>query len=389
MDKYQAQYYYSIISDMDSVYELSKDDYEFFQQHSLHFFINSLVNLTIPFSEEERTKKIIIGEMSYQQRLYELSIIANAFNTNNIDFRVLKGIGIALTYPYPATRLMSDFDILVRLEDHLAATEILKTLGYRCDYYDTIKVDLPFFKERAMNLELHSSLFSEKENKILSSLSEEIWTESESVFLFDIPIKLPIPYVHLKYQIFHMIKHFKSRGSGLRFLLDLRYFTRYHNLSLINLIPYFNESGFEVFYHSLLEVMNNYMDYNFDEDFYRKDDSVELNEWMAEYILENGTYGNRDPESSMDFRFYKYKKIAKKSIWETIRVILFPNKNELDTHFSYAKKNSLLVPIAWIHRMCYALFSNKYTLKEKGFIFTKNKSEINKRIELMKRLDLL
>lgn len=72
------------------------------------------------------------GTLLHLRRISELRKIAAAFQSDGIEFLLVKGIALAnMVYPRPSTRFMADMDLLVRPDNESRAFQLAQQIGYK------------------------------------------------------------------------------------------------------------------------------------------------------------------------------------------------------------------------------------------------------------------
>lgn len=150
-----------------------------------------------------------------------MSEVFEKFNSEGIEYLLIKGWTISdVLYP-PLTRFSDDIDILVRKTDYERAKAIL----YKCGFGDYQSRDgfrfTPLFKEEIMRhnehpveIDLHRELFSR--GRFDYNL-DDIFIRSVKFKFNGVPIKKMCPEDEMWYLVLHISSHF-YRPKGINFL---------------------------------------------------------------------------------------------------------------------------------------------------------------------------
>jgi hypothetical protein len=368
--------YYNILANDQMDIELSEEDQNFFATHNLFLYYSSHAqdNQTEPEKISMHKKYILTHKLLYRKRITELTAICNALDDANIQHIVIKGISLAETYPEPFTRIMGDHDILVRYDDFFRAQVVLSDLGYSNPHHKSSYKDVTLFKKDCLNIELHHSLFNKNTDSFANLFENNIWQNREVFEIGKNQITVPTPEIHFQYMLLHTMKHFDAMGAGLRHFLDLKYFSVYHHIDLLEQYSFFNKIGYGKFYRYCISLCVHYLNTPFDND---QDFLVDKNDSIlhtfSDYVAENGVFGRSGEAHRIDLRFERYKnQSAKNTSLSIFRRAIFPSRLEIESAFDYAKKNPGLLPIAWIHRLIKKITNKEFRTKEKLFLFTRN-----------------
>lgn len=265
---------------------------------------------------------------------------------------VVKGILCRNLYPKPDLRISADEDLLIPKQDFTKFKDALNALGFTqkdesCESYQTA-----FVRADGFYVELHTTLFDttdyfSKWNEFFKQpSSENIWEDTDGLKLLTLS-----PTDHLLYLILHALKHFIHSGVGIRQVCDILLFIRKHKTSIDfdYVFAKCEEAGALRFAAGLLAVCKNHLCSNtLSFDIPMPDINVDETA-LLEDILHAGVYGGstgaRRHSGSLTFAAAKNGKKQR-----LIRRV-FPKAQSLDRRYSYAKRNTALLPLAWGHRL--------------------------------------
>lgn len=371
----------------DNGFQVTLEDFDIFKEQNLETFILSK-DYSFSITEVERSNRLIKGQINFEILKYEAVSIAQKFDSGGIDYRFLKGLCVSLTYPMPYTRGMSDFDIIVKPEMIDKATRYLIDCGYTQDYDDPFSNEVSFNKVGAPNVDLHRDLFELCDQDFYADyeeIYELLWKEPSYIALNDYNIKVPSPLVHLKFLMLHFFKHFKGNGCGARFLLDVLFFSEFHLIDFNEIKSYFSKGMMNKFADLIKKMLFYYFDFGIIENMILSENDIENVQKAGDYLLYDGIYGKSSRDSEQTNRFILYKRAYHKSFFSLMQTSLFPNKESLDYRFVYAKKYTILLPIAWFHRFLGFIFG-KRSIEKKMFFINKNDEVLVNKESFLKQL---
>lgn len=341
-------------------------------------------------------KKVFTSSLGQASHIKNVASILEEFNKADIPVIVLKGLVVRYLYPIPDLRTMCDADVLVHKDDLEKVSQLMISLGYaKTKEEEDHGAHLVFHNGRTI-FEVHwtlinDSFFSGDKTKFESNLWENA-IEVEVGGVKTLSLSLEDLAVHL---CTHMAVHLAYSGFGIRQPLDL--------------VLLVEKKGEEIDWNSFLNKIKICEIYKFTiaifimcnklfnmeiPDIIKKECNIknEYIDLLIEEIFASGVYGKKDKnrvfanelafnqgEGATSGRFGVFKKFIK---------LLFPSINDMNDKYSYAKKYSILVPIAWIHHLIEGIKNNDYSFDTKVKMATSTITVANKRNKLLKELEL-
>ncbi len=194
------------------------------------YYLRSSSNALIPSAELETLRRSFLASaarhLSLEQTLVQ---ILGTFEERGVSCLVLKGMALAyLVYPDPATRTMSDIDLLIHPHAIGQASEALGQLGYRAvRQYEEYKEELchfggelAFVKTGGPLVELHWMLEQYERLRGLIHIDEEsLWQRAVSYSLNGTQAKA----LSAEDQVLTLSIHLGlvHRMKGVKWLLDI------------------------------------------------------------------------------------------------------------------------------------------------------------------------
>lgn len=318
--------------------------------------------------------------MKYTYRVFQL------FQEKDIDFIALKGLYLRYLYPNPDLRTMSDIDILVHEEDLDRINEILITLGYenkgKGDH------DVKYILNNRHCIEVHWTLDKESLKSKEGIYSKEVWNRTIEFSFFDITIK-GLGYEDLlAYLCFHMASHMYRAGFGLRQLCDLVLLVnkKYDVIDWNIFLDKIKEGNLLKFTSVIFKLCNYLFNMKVVDELNNSIDiSDEELDNLASYIINSGVYGSEQVTDKLgNGVIFNTRGASLINKVKSMISFIFIKPSQLDEKYNYAKKNAMLLPVAWTHRAI--LFIKKAKAQNKS-IFSAIKSTKEKG-DILNMLDL-
>ncbi|MGL6105328.1 nucleotidyltransferase domain-containing protein [Romboutsia sp.] len=375
-------------------YSLSDMDWEQLLEEARAHNIQSLVYtgidnktlLSINKQILEKWKKETFLSGVYQlSHINQISYVLNELDKKNIPVIVLKGLVLRDLYPQSELRTMSDADILVKEEN----LEKLRTLLLELGYEESGKTlyHLNFEKENS-EIEVHWNISSEEHFKGVTKYVEHIWENAIEVKIGQSKA-LSMNYEDLAtYLCMHMAKHLRSCGFGIRQLCDFVLLVEQKG-NLIDWNKFIEETkkfGIDKFSVIIFKMCKKLFGLNIPKEVedYTSIDEVYL-DILIDEILDCGVHGKRDENKILGKNAaYTLEKKENSTLIKFIK-FMFPSSKYLDeSKYGYAKKNKILLPVAWIHRAFTKerKFSQKFRFILFGFSVAKKKEKLLKWLEI-------
>lgn len=342
----------------------------------VYYGIHSNTLKTIDKETLEVWKKQTFMCNIYQiNHIKQISNILSIFNDKNIPVIVLKGLVIRDLYPRPELRTMGDADLLVHKYDLDIVDQILKSNGYNeiCRH----GFHIAYCKGNS-HVEVHWTISDEEKWIGLETFTDEVWKNAIEVNIGDSK-SLSMNYEDLLFHlIIHKANHLKSSGFGIRQICDVALLVdkKREDINWNEFICKVKRSKVDKFAMIILEICNKLFEIEFPKEleYMRvKDDTyVDI---LIDVIFSNGVHGKTNKISSIAKYFSDSSK--KDNFITGFTNMYFPAQDKLTNRYSYAKKNKLFLPIAWIHRLLNAIFRRDFSLSEKVKISTQG-SDISK-----------
>jgi len=353
-------------------------------------------------------KEILIQAIQAIKRNTAVSNAIHALEQKDIQCCVLKGEVLAELYHEPICRISSDTDILIDKNSEKEAADTLKQCSFEVKTRYPTSHHVCCYHPLTGLIELHLRLYDE--------LYEDVWFDkrilnmeihrqiktSQGNYITTLGINDGVIFITL-----HLIKHFLSKGVGIRQLMDiLLYMGHYKNdidwdryNKLLNYLKY------DKFMDNAIGIGVKYL--GFDENELPK--SKHNDNIMQKILLDmekGGIYGENEVERREFYkvyteeRFRRFKKGSYKHYMNkwmrrpNVVKTLFPNRVNMSIKYSYVQNNELLLFVAWIHRsfnFILDVFKKKKDIKQ-YFEYQSpemNNDVVKKRMGLIRELDMI
>ena len=301
--------------------------------------------------------------LTQSRRTAEFMLLYDFLLNKGLKPLVMKGIVCRSLYPEPEHRSSSDEDILIDPDDFMEYHNALLEYGmelvnskedirkaYEVAYQD---------KEKLLYIEIHKHLFP-PESKVFAEWNVYFDSKDRDCFpvhIYGDRIYTIDPTLHLVYLILHALKHFLHGGFGIRQIADIVLFSWVYspqiNWELTERI--ISEVQAKDFVRAIYKIAAYYLWEDYPKEIlFPGWDFSEIDEKpLLADVMDGGVYGAsslaRLHSSNMTLEAVSARRQGRRG--RSVLRSLFPGKKYLQSHYPYAKKYPVLLPMAWGQRI--------------------------------------
>lgn len=298
-----------------------------------------------------------------------LEQIIETFEKQGIYSMPLKGCLVKYLYPRPDMRQMADIDILIKDEQAGQIKELFQEMGYIVMHQGG-NHDV-YHRKPYMNLEMHRRLVSE--DSPYSDYLNETWKRAELKPDCQSTYRLSDEDLYI-YLIIHLIKHYISRGTGIRSFIDLFLYKRTFEKTMD-----WNYIWTELEKIDLREFTENII--GLCGAWFEGLGSSGLYQEMADYILHCGVYGTEKQAiiASINTKVQKNSSVGNEKILYFLK-LFFPPLQRMRILYPFLRQAPILLPLSWaIRGVRCLLFKPKHTLQMMAKVQAVSENDILKR----------
>lgn len=313
----------------------------------------------------------------YDNKIESYNYFIKLLNDNEIKHLVVKGAVLRDLYPAKEIRTSGDTDAVIEKEKFEFCGDMLLENGFTSMQRTGVEDDL-FHNGHLFELKKDFETINEKSEELFNNPFDEklSYNDGYTYYLF--------PIYHLVYVTYHILKHIKHGGAGVRQLLDICVLINNTDIDMKEFLSIMKELNLEKSTLVILSICKDWFNLNIDIDY---EIDSELKEKLSYTILTGGTFGyeNGNVGTVRLANEMNNKKFA------TIKAIigLFVISSEyLYRYYPYARKHHILLPIAYFNRIYDAVFKRgKRNLKHIESMF-KDKETAIRLNEIINELEI-
>lgn len=278
-----------------------------------------------------------------EKQLFEAARVLAEFRKHNIYAVPLKGLVLKKIYPTSDMRQMGDIDIYIdkkRYKD----IELLMT---RMGYVSKNETEYEFvWSKNDVVVELHSYLFdpkSEDAEEYTNACAEDLYIKRAA------EMSCENMYIYL---FLHFVKHYKKRGAGIRFIIDLYiYKKKFGDMDMEYVIHKLKELDLYDFYRNIETVI---------EVWFCGRMSDEKVDFITKKLFEGTVYGE---DKNGYVANYNSEKNSKK--FPRLRIMgrmIFPNFKTMKSKYKILEKCPVLFPAVVVYHWFFVLFCRRKSI---------------------------
>lgn len=297
-------------------------------------------------------QKLFMGYVCSMQisegQLRQIRRICDAFETNGIDYMLLKGANMKHLYPAPELRTMGDADILIRMEQYDRIEPVMRSLGFEAVLESNHEL---IWNHPELHLELHKFLIPTYNDDYYGYYGEG-WRlakpMSGSSYRMD-------PENEFVYELTHFAKHFRDGGIGLRHVTDLwLYRVKHPDLDEGYLLEELKKLSMEEFYGNIRRLIGVW---------FLDQPGDEMTEFLSAYIFASGNWGLAEEHFLSGLLRKERTEPGQTNRAGFVLSRLFPSAEQLAPKYTVLQKAPWLLPAVWVYRPFYKLFRERDSLK--------------------------
>lgn len=335
-------------------HEISSLIYSAIDKNSFKYIDNNIL--------VEWKKEIFKDSVIQIRHINNISKLVDNLKGQGIEIILLKGLVLRNFYPRPEFRTMCDADILIKPKDYLAVKNYLIKNGYKCEE-NNHPIHQCFMCSNQPHIEVHWKLINNSYvNGNIKDFEENIWKKSIEFNIYESYCKTLCNEDFLIHMCLHMAAHAKYKGFGLRQLYDIAVFIKNKSINWTSFYSRISLYGISKFTKGLFVLLHQLFDIDIQKDSL-KDQYINKQDMklLLDIILASGVHGKKEEIIGFDaLHEYGTNEQCVDSNLKRIFKLIFPTRAKLSDRYKYAKRNVLLLPIAWIHHAITGIFIKKY-----------------------------
>lgn len=290
--------------------------------------------------------------------------LIDLFKAADIEVLLYKGLAISELYPEPYLRISGDIDLLIREENLEAVIDLLCRNGYQRSRDSIEKAFYYFISPTGAVIDLQTKVwnyYSNRDRNLSDMIERTAWQNTKIVTVDGHEIPTLGTQEHFFCIICHAAKHFISYGTGIRHIIDIALYVNKYGAFIDWQVLFDNlkRIKLDTFLMAILQICKRYLHIDERPMTYHHEINSDTVDVLLDDFISAGLFGTSSHEkSSKVITGTYYFNRARVNRSHIARSTLFPPAEEID--YAYAKKNRVLLFVAWFHRgLKYIVRKNK------------------------------
>ena len=282
-------------------------------------------------------------------QLKAVDTLLSRFEESGVDHLPVKGCLLKHLYPNPAMRVMTDADILIRMEQYDAVRAIVTDLGYT----EGEVADHAFvWKGKTIELELHRRLVPTTDADYYSYIGTG-WQRAVHQQGHRYGLRPEDMYLFL---FVHFTKHYRGGGIGLRQAVDLWVWHRaYPDMDRNYLARELEKLGLTVFHSHIMAMLDMW---------FEEAAPTERTAFISQFIFDSGSWGTKAQRSIFEgYANAKKTGSAKTGRLRAALEMVFPGRLAMAGRYPVLHKAPWLLPFLWPVRWVTALLFRRQNIR--------------------------
>ena len=302
---------------------------------------------------------------NYEYKIKGIALLDKALTDNKIRHMFVKGASIRPLYPVPEVRTSGDTDVIIESDKLDVVSQLLIDNGFELIRDLGIECDMTYCGE-----EYEIKRYLEYHNKACEDIYNDVFSDSISVTTDGITYCLK-PLYHLVYITYHILKHFKSGGAGIRQLTDIDVVLRNNDIDINEYFSICKKIEIEKSAKVLVALAKKWFNTPVSFD-YAIDPGLE--EMLENVMLSGGPFGYGISNVGTARLMNTINKSDDNSSFSSVKAVLglfVIDRNSLYKSYKFARERHILLPAAYFARLYEAVFKRgKQNVKHIKSMFT-------------------
>lgn len=317
---------------------------------------------------------------SYDEKVEAYNFFIKTLTDNGIKHLIVKGAVLRDIYPVKELRTSGDTDAVITKQDYEKCKELLLSNGFTLSQDIGEELDV-YYNEQYFEISNVFEYINDETKYFFENPFDEklSYCEGCTYYLY--------PMYHLVYVLYHILKHIKHGGAGVRMLLDICVLFKSYNIDVNEFLDIMKSLNLEKSSKTILSLCKKLfsLDIPFD---YKIDEDIESK--LIDTIISGGIFGFSNGNlgvvrlaSSMS------EKPSKLSSIKAFLSMFIISKDYLMKFYPYSNKYKILLPIAYFNRIFDAVFKRgKSNIKNIQSIFSKENENAIRLGEILNELEI-
>lgn len=317
---------------------------------------------------------------SYDEKIEAYNYFVKTLSENGIKHLIVKGAVLRDIYPVKELRTSGDTDVVIQKQDYEKCKEILLSNGFTLSQDTGEELDM-YYNDQYFEISNTFEYINEETKRFFENPFDEklSYCEGYTYYLY--------PNYHLVYVLYHILKHIKNGGAGVRMLLDICVLFKNYNIDVNEFLKIMTSLNLEKSSKTIISICKKLFKLDVELEYAINED---IEEKLIDTIISGGVFGFSN--GNLGVVRLASTMSDKATVFSSIKAFLgmfIISKDYLMKFYPYARRHRILLPVAYFNRLFDAVFKRgKRNIGNIQSIFSKNNDNAVRLGEILNELEI-
>lgn len=316
----------------------------------------------------------------YDERIEAYNHFIKVLTDNNIRHLIVKGAVLRNIYPVKELRTSGDTDAVIHKDDYDRCAQILLNSGFELDQDTGDELDM-YYNEQYFEINRYFESINDETKNFFENPFDEKLSACDG-FTYTL-----YPVYHLVYVLYHILKHIKHGGAGVRMLLDICVLINTYDIDIKEFLNIMSDLKLEKSAKTILSICKKLFNLKIELDYTVEND---IEEKIIDTIISGGVFGYENGNlGTVRLAGAINNKHSKLDSIKAFFGMFVISKEYLMKFYPYARKYKLFLPIAYFNRLFDAVFKRgKQNMRNVQSMFSNDTENAVRLSEIMNELEI-
>ena len=363
-----------------------KEIFELSNKHNVTAIVATQIKLLPESSRVQGKGKSYFNQFlgktlqSYDEKIEAYNYFVKTLSENGIKHLIVKGAVLRDIYPVKELRTSGDTDVVIQKQDYEKCKEILIANGFTLSQDTGEELDM-YYKGQYFEINNTFEYINDETKRFFENPFDErlSYCEGYTYYLY--------PIYHLVYVLYHILKHIKNGGAGVRMLLDICVLFNNYSIDVNEFLKIMTSLNLEKSSKTIISICKKLFKLDVELEYAVNED---IEEKLIDTIISGGVFGFSN--GNLGVVRLASTMSDKATVFSSIKAFLgmfIISKDYLMKFYPYARRHRILLPVAYFNRLFNAVFKRgKRNIGNIQSIFSKNNDNAVRLGEILNELEI-
>ena len=363
-----------------------KEIFELSNKHNVTAIVATQIKLLPESSRVQGKGKSYFNQFlgktlqSYDEKIEAYNYFVKTLSENGIKHLIVKGAVLRDIYPVKELRTSGDTDVVIQKQDYEKCKEILLSNGFTLSQDTGEELDM-YYNGQYFEINNTFEYINDETKRFFENPFDErlSYCEGYTYYLY--------PIYHLVYVLYHILKHIKNGGAGVRMLLDICVLFNNYSIDVNEFLKIMTSLNLEKSSKTIISICKKLFKLDVELEYAVNED---IEEKLIDTIISGGVFGFSN--GNLGVVRLASTMSDKATVFSSIKAFLgmfIISKDYLMKFYPYARRHRILLPVAYFNRLFNAVFKRgKRNIGNIQSIFSKNNDNAVRLGEILNELEI-